>query len=145
MTDPRIEAAARALCEIYGHDPDADEAMVQSGMGANWRAYEDEARVALAAADAAAWRPIETAPRDKEIVLFYPKAFGSDGGIHKGRWDCDQYRKMPKPYWRGSYSDCWGVIHARKNPPTHWRPVYAPPEGEVQGSRIAELEGGKDG
>lgn len=56
MTDPRIEAAARALCEIYGHDPDADadEAMVQSGMGANWCAYADEARAALAAADAAA-------------------------------------------------------------------------------------------
>lgn len=51
MTDPRIEAAARALCKIYGNDPDADDSTCQSGMGANWRAYEDEARVALAAAD----------------------------------------------------------------------------------------------
>ena len=49
--NPRIEAAARALCEIYGHDPDADDSTCQSGIGANWRAYEDEARAALSAAD----------------------------------------------------------------------------------------------
>nr|WP_025826197.1 hypothetical protein [Acetobacter persici] len=60
MIDPRIEAAARALCGINGNDPDGNDSYVQSGMGANWRAYEDEARAALAAADVAAWRPIET-------------------------------------------------------------------------------------
>ncbi|MGO3517999.1 MAG: hypothetical protein ACTINM_05825 [Acetobacter cibinongensis] len=64
MTDTRIEAVARALCIQNGHDPDGQDSYVQSGMDANWRAFEDDAETALRAADAAAWRPIETAPKD---------------------------------------------------------------------------------
>lgn len=52
MTDPRIEAAARALCIQNGHNPDGQDSYVQSGMDANWCAFEDDAKAALAAADA---------------------------------------------------------------------------------------------
>ncbi|MBO1325386.1 hypothetical protein K2X14_11395 [Acetobacter sp. TBRC 12305] len=52
MTDPRIEAVARALCLQDGHDPDGNDSYIQSGMGANWCAFKDNARAALAVADA---------------------------------------------------------------------------------------------
>ena len=116
MTDPRIEAAARALCEIYGNDPDADEAIVQSGMGANWRAYEDEARVALAAADVAAWRPTSTPPDAGILVHIASSAeTGSEQAI--ALWD----------YGIG----CWrnpdmGMRYAPAYFP-QWQPLPTPP------------------
>lgn len=56
MTDPRIEAAARALCNNAGYRPDGDEVTPVNypEMDVNWKVYEEEAYVALAAADAAA-------------------------------------------------------------------------------------------
>ncbi|BCZ75798.1 hypothetical protein [Acetobacter phage phiAP1] len=53
MTDARIEAAARALCIQNGYEPDGNDSACQSGMGANWHAYKEDARLALEAADAA--------------------------------------------------------------------------------------------
>lgn len=57
MTDPRIEAAARALCEHNGHEPDANElalAMFKKYKNErNWEIYKESAQVALAVADAA--------------------------------------------------------------------------------------------
>lgn len=101
MTDPRIEAAACALCESNGNDPDGNDCYVQSGMGANWRAYEDEARAALAAADAVAWRPIATAPTDSSEVLLW-----------------DGY-SVSLSYWIG---DCWwSDIGCCINNPTRWQ------------------------
>ena len=54
MTDPRIEVAARALCEAAGYRPDGDYITPRNypAMDVNWKVYEDEARVAIAAADA---------------------------------------------------------------------------------------------
>ncbi|WP_281700978.1 DUF551 domain-containing protein [Acetobacter malorum] len=138
MTDPRVEAAARAMFDrskaevlaAKGFTSSYDYAEISEKDKEYWR---DMIRPIIAAADAAAWRPIETAPRDKEIILFYPKVLGSDAGIYKGRWDCDQYRKIPKPYWGGGYADLWGIIHAKKNPPTHWQPLPNPP-GEEAGA-----------
>lgn len=144
MTDPRIEAAARALCEIYGHYPDGDDSYVQSGMGANWRAFEDEASVALAAADAAAWRPMSDAPRDWTEILaktrpdIYPDTHNRSGWNnrsvvirHEGiiNDDFDMGWSVAAPVGYGGMPDDWFV---------GWQPLPALPESS------AEL-GGRDG
>lgn len=113
MTDPRIEAAARALGQMLGDETEG--------------AYLDEAGAILAAADAAAWRPIESAPANKGIILvtgdfvfygFKDEMF-SDGELF--------------------YSCTEGLKGGAINPqPTHWKPMPAPP------ASIAEL-GGVDG
>lgn len=56
MADPRVEAAARALCELAGYRPDGDEVTPRNypAMDVNWKVYEDDALVAIEAADAAA-------------------------------------------------------------------------------------------
>lgn len=112
MTDPRVEAAARALCEIYGHDPDADEAMVQSGMGANWCAYEDEARAALAAADAAAWRALaDQMPPEPVLIMSQHGAAVAQWDAGIGAWRNEDMMYSPQYF-------------------THWQPLPAPPTGE---------------
>jgi len=57
-TDFRIEAAARAIAETMLRHGKAPDAQVL-------------AQAALKAADAAAWRPIESAPRDGTTILLY--------------------------------------------------------------------------
>lgn len=56
MTDPRIEAAARALCEAAGYGPDGDyiTPINYPEMDVNWKVYKEDALIALSAADAAA-------------------------------------------------------------------------------------------
>lgn len=89
MTDPRIEAVARALCEHNGHKPDDNElalAMLKPyNNESNWEIYKESAQVALAAADAAAWRPMSEAPRDRTDILaktrpdVYPETHNRSG------------------------------------------------------------------
>ncbi|WP_434603990.1 hypothetical protein [Acetobacter oryzoeni] len=55
MTDARIEAAARALCDAQGWCPDGNEITPRNlpAMDKNWKVYEEEAQIAVSAADAA--------------------------------------------------------------------------------------------
>ncbi|MGX7346386.1 hypothetical protein ACWM9A_10880 [Acetobacter pasteurianus] len=54
MTDARIEAAARALCDAQGWCPDGGEITPRNfpTMDKNWKVYEAEAQIAVSAADA---------------------------------------------------------------------------------------------
>lgn len=68
------------------------------------------------------WQPIESAPKDCEVLLYGPTQFGGHG-IAQGAWN--RGGAMHMPYWMGG-------IHQ----PTHWMPLPAPPvaapaEGEV--------------
>jgi hypothetical protein len=85
-------------------------------------AFFDLARTALAAADAAAWRPIASAPKDgTEIIACGTQTF--DAG-------CD-----PEPFtniicWSGNmWQD--GTI-ADQPKPTHWQPLPTPPNAIPQ-------------
>ncbi|MFT8308540.1 hypothetical protein [Acetobacter malorum] len=108
MTDPRIEAALAAYCREPIEEP-----------------IELVMAKAIAAADAAAWRPIETAPdgevwmRNGKVVALVNKTTRHGVMMYSG----------------------WGYACG----PSGWQPLPAPPEGDVQGNCIAELEGGKDG
>lgn len=104
MTDPRIEAAAKELNRLFSDGEQANDAM--------WLSC---AKCILDAADAAAWRPIESAPKNTDILTYYP-----DGRVAADRFP---YRGMLE--WQEE-------IDA---PPTHWQPLPA---------SIAEL-GGVDG
>ncbi|MCG4256884.1 hypothetical protein [Acetobacter senegalensis] len=119
MTDPRIEAALRAAweytypakegCSLESyreHNPEVVENMVAAVIAA------------LAAADAAAWRPIASAPEDATILTYY-----RDGRVMA---DTFPYRSMLE--WQEQ-------IDA---PPIFWQPLPAPP------ANSAEL-GGVDG
>lgn len=69
MTDPRIEAAARALCERQGYPSGGTELATSCGFEENWEAFSDDAQAALEAADAAAWMPMSDAPRGRTDIL----------------------------------------------------------------------------
>lgn len=124
MTDPRIKAAARAL---FG-----DKVDVSSGA----REYLlEEVGKALEAADAAAWRPMDSAPRDGTYVDLW--VINDDG---KGRRLADSYFG-PIPHTCGEYGqycdscpeegNFWidGIFgHEIHGEITHWQPLPKPPE-----------------
>ena len=60
------------------------------------------------------WQPIETAPKDREVLLFGPKEFNRNS-IVQGAWNAGGAMHMA--FWMG------GIYK-----PTHWQPLPAPPE-----------------
>lgn len=82
------------------------------------------------------WLGIESAPKDREVLLFIPR--GVHSRIEVGKWDDDRFAKKPRPYFQ--WSHLWGVVEQRKCPPTHWMPL-PPMPNEVAHPR-REVEGG---
>lgn len=111
MSDPRIEAAARALC-----DREIGPGLwmrIGSDGAANFRAA---ARAALEAADAAAWQPIESAPKDGRRVLLVVHV-GTDPFVLEGYYEADGERGwyQANTHW----TDAWdGSVL-----PTLWCPL----------------------
>ncbi|WP_156474700.1 DUF551 domain-containing protein [Acetobacter cerevisiae] len=101
MTDPRIEAAARELKRLFSESEQANDAM--------WLSC---AKCVLDAADAAAWRPIATAPTDSSEVLVW----AGDFVFMAGRLG---------EYW-------WSDAECSIDNATHWQPLPAPPGNEVK-------------
>jgi hypothetical protein len=65
------------------------------------------------------WEPIDTAPKDRRILLFVPPR-----DYHIGQWDDDRYAlKKPRPYWTSSLERVMGRKWMRDNPPTHWMEI----------------------
>lgn len=69
------------------------------------------------------WQPIETAPKDSEILLWFPR-----WKAKTGRFQADKYSARPRPYWTMDAERLWGVRDVRLNQPTHWMPLPPPPE-----------------
>ena len=69
-----------------------------------------------------AWRPIETAPQSKTILLFAVSDIAPDGDIRNWR--------MATGFYNGG-ADCWvwdgNQIRIYDLHPTHWMPLPAPP------------------
>lgn len=68
------------------------------------------------------WQPIETAPKDADILLSCPRI-----GVVRGRWQDDQYAKRPRPYWTNDRERLLGIASVRGDQPTHWMPLPEPP------------------
>ena len=98
MTDPQLDAAERAFRAAY-----LDPGLMRHAL-----------RKALKAADKAAWRPVETAPRDGQwVMLWWPRReqFPVFGYFEAGRWH-SRY-----------------TLSFDGDPqPTHWLSIPAPPE-----------------
>ncbi len=73
------------------------------------------------------WQPIETAPKDKSLILVYRPAALKWGQIDIATWDDDRYAKKPRPYWR-SIIRIMGKLDMRAWEPTHWQPLPEPPQ-----------------
>jgi hypothetical protein len=65
------------------------------------------------------WQPIETAPKDREILLY-------GGDIHEGFWDeldFNEFSGTPIMGWNFGTAD----IDPTNFEPTHWMPLPRPP------------------
>jgi len=73
-----------------------------------------------------AWQPIETAPKDRVVLLYRPTAFAW-ALVATGMWCAQETHKRPRPYWK-----LWPIAgnqwDARAWEPTHWMPLPEPPE-----------------
>lgn len=106
MTDPRIKAAARELKRLFS-EGDTDDAM--------WLSC---AKCVLDAADAVDWRPIESAPADKAIIIGHPE------------YSLPGYKDdvAATEEWDGLFFEDANQEQPLSPQPTHWQPLPKPPE-----------------
>lgn len=71
--------------------------------------------------DVSEWQSIDTAPRDRRILLFR-----SNESVGIGSYCDDRYSKRPRPYWSDERS-YMSVAWMRHRPPTHWMSLPDPP------------------
>lgn len=114
MTTDIAETIARVLHEALYAGP--DDVLQIPAADVLRVAYAAEA--GIAARDAAAWRPIETAPMDGTLILGW-----------NGRWiEIAMWQRanaINPPLWRGAHC---GVSHIDQ--PTHWLPLPTQPEAK---------------
>jgi hypothetical protein len=86
-----------------------------------------EVYVSMLAVAPSGWQPIETAPKDRDVLL-YCKARGAV----RGRWEDCYFARNPRPYWTNDREALFGVTGTRNDQPTHWMPLPpAPNQGEA--------------
>jgi hypothetical protein len=75
------------------------------------------------------WQPIETAPKDCDLLGWFPYyATQAEGGsVFVMRWNDDRHTMKPAPYFEAS-GWVWGKRDQRWKQPTHWMPLPARPE-----------------
>ena len=105
VTDKMVEAGAKALAE------EQEKAAWENFNDVQKDRYRDEVRIVLAAALAAQWQGIESAPKDTPIL-----AFNALTGWYNTKWDGENF---PCGFWGRP-----GTWFPR---PTHWQPHPAPP------------------
>ena len=66
------------------------------------------------------WLPIETAPKDKRILLFYKESLFTGVQVVFGKWNDERYCNNPKPHWVSDLRSLQGKANCRSNQPTHW-------------------------
>jgi hypothetical protein len=68
------------------------------------------------------WHPIETAPPDVDILVFFP-----DLGVHQVAWDSEEESWVIDDGKFGPFA-----LRRWKAPPTHWTPLPEPPVQDAQ-------------
>lgn len=71
------------------------------------------------------WKPIETAPNDRRVLLFFPE-HPEWARVQGGKWSDDRYAKRPRPRWDADKDYLLGMRWTRENPPTHWADINEP-------------------
>lgn len=72
------------------------------------------------------WMPIESAPKDKSVLLLMGGKFPS-----VGQWDSQPFNYRAHPYWRSERGHIFGKTWDRENQPTHWMPLPEPPKEKL--------------
>jgi hypothetical protein len=75
------------------------------------------------------WQPIETAPKDRRILLYYPEPIFNGINMVFGRWDEDEFYKKPQPHWEHDKDRLSGKPAMRNSHPSHWADIEAPATG----------------
>ncbi len=81
-------------------------------------AMRDHRLQSIAALGAENWQPIETAPRDGDVILvFCPRV-----GVTEAQYE----HQAVEPFWN---YDVWDIKFQEEHrcDPTHWRPLPSPP------------------
>ncbi len=76
------------------------------------------------------WKAIDSAPKDRRVVLFYPECGFTEHQMVFGRWNADGYSKNPRPYWSNDCERWWGVVRCRTHSPTMWMDLEPPKDGQ---------------
>ena len=65
------------------------------------------------------WQPIETAPKDRRVLLYVPDELGG-WQFQTGDYEDDWRNSPPRPFWRydGDTAPLGG--YSRAHTPTHW-------------------------
>lgn len=134
MTDPRIEAAARALFNKVRAKVTVERSVsicdYDEILDSDKEYWREDARICLAAADAAAWRPMSEAPRDGTVInVLLPE------GISKADQDFYCYPGSRVSFgwaWENrKFRPCAGLTVFIQ--PTHWQPLPASSVVDVGG------------
>lgn len=73
------------------------------------------------------WLPIESAPKDKRILLGYEKNIFNGINSVCGKWDDDKYDNNPKPFWTHDLYKLKGMRETRLQQPVYWMPLPEAP------------------
>lgn len=135
--DKALEAVARELCRVdlmqtLDEDHSPDPSVVETNWYTNADIYIQQAEAAIAAYEAAMWRPIEEAPKDGTPVLVatHDSTFGwvrgwaryeDLGGRIGGGWVSYGFFEPPGNLGLGS--------------PTHFRPLPDMDKASIDGER----------
>jgi len=66
------------------------------------------------------WQQIETAPKDRRILLGYKELIFNGMYSVCGCWDDDRYANKPKPYWTHDMARLKGARETRAQQPIAW-------------------------
>lgn len=86
------------------------------------------------------WKPIETAPKDRKILLWFTLHAGT---ACVGKWEDQRYHVKPKQHWSCDLAHIWGINTIRRCQPTHWCEIEPPLVGDdvpIDAAVLAERE-----
>lgn len=69
------------------------------------------------------WKPIETAPKDRRIILGFTEPIFTGINVIAGKWDDDKYHKNPQPCWTHDLQHLTNRKELRSNQPGYWMEI----------------------
>ena len=79
------------------------------------------------------WQPIETAPKDQRVLLYYPKeaSMYSEEKIVCGEYTTEAFRNTMISFWNNDSWFLWGAREIKKRQPTMWCTLELPTEKDI--------------
>jgi hypothetical protein len=74
------------------------------------------------------WLPIDTAPKDRRILLGYAEPVFNGIYCIIGAWEFDKFAKNPRPYFTHDLYRLRGIVETRCQQPIAWQELPTKPE-----------------